>query len=276
MSGESCGRVDWSTRGSISRVCSRPSAWESRRYRSTSPARPENAGAADMSNTTVIDPAVWRVLEEYEVRARREDELWSSLEQEELRQRLDEFLLPVGRAAGTLMNLIVKEGQARRILEVGSSYGYSTVWLAEAARTIDGKVISLELRAAKTEYARAQLARAELERFVEFRVGDALTSLPLSAISTRLLRLPSLRIFNTRIPSISAMSATWVPPQGCRSIPGILSSRTRPAPRGGCTLMVLTSSGCASSSASVIHTVSVAAPAAMRALVSRSIRSAFN
>jgi predicted O-methyltransferase YrrM len=130
-----------------------------------------------MSNTTVIDPAVWRVLEEYEVRARREDELWSSLEQEELRQRLDEFLLPVGRAAGTLMNLIVKEGQARRILEVGSSYGYSTVWLAEAARAIDGKVISLELRAAKTEYARAQLARAELERFVEFRVGDALASL---------------------------------------------------------------------------------------------------
>jgi predicted O-methyltransferase YrrM len=130
-----------------------------------------------MSNATVIDPAVWRVLDEYEVRARREDELWNSLAQEELRQRLDEFLLPVGRAAGTLINLLVKEGQARRILEVGSSYGYSTVWLAEAARAIDGKVISLELRAAKTEYARAQLARAELERFVEFRVGDALASL---------------------------------------------------------------------------------------------------
>jgi predicted O-methyltransferase YrrM len=130
-----------------------------------------------MSNTPAIDPAVWRVLDEYEVRARREDELWNSLAQEELRQRLDEFLLPVGRAAGTLMNLIVKEGQARRILEVGSSYGYSTVWLAEAARAIDGKVISLELRAAKTEYARAQLARAQLERFVEFRVGDALASL---------------------------------------------------------------------------------------------------
>jgi predicted O-methyltransferase YrrM len=130
-----------------------------------------------MSDATPIDPAVWRVLDDYEVRAQREDRLWSTLTEPELRQRLDEFLLPVGRATGTLINLIVKGAKARRILEVGSSYGYSTVWLAEAARAIDGRVVSLELRAAKTEYARAQLARAELERFVEFRVGDALASL---------------------------------------------------------------------------------------------------
>jgi predicted O-methyltransferase YrrM len=130
-----------------------------------------------MSDATPIDPAVWRVLDDYEVRAQREDRLWSTLTEPELRQRLDEFLLPVGRAAGTLINLIVKGATALRILEVGSSYGYSTVWLAEAARAIDGRVVSLELRAAKTEYARVQLARAELERFVEFRVGDALASL---------------------------------------------------------------------------------------------------
>ena len=130
-----------------------------------------------MADATTIDRAVWRVLDDYEVRARREERLWSTLTEQELRQRLDEFLLPVGRAAGTLINLIVKGANARRILEVGSSYGYSTAWLAEAARAIDGRVVSLELRAAKTEYARAQLARAELERFVEFRVGDALASL---------------------------------------------------------------------------------------------------
>ena len=130
-----------------------------------------------MADATTIDPAVWRVLEDYEVRAQREDQLWSTLSEQELRQRLDEFLLPVGRATGTLINLIVKGANARRILEVGSSYGYSTVWLAEAARAIDGRVVSLELRAAKTEYARAQLARADLERCVEFRVGDALASL---------------------------------------------------------------------------------------------------
>jgi predicted O-methyltransferase YrrM len=130
-----------------------------------------------MPDATMFEPAVWRVIEDYEARAQREEQLWSTLPEEEVRRRLDEFLLPVGRATGTLINLIVKEANARRILEVGSSYGYSTIWLAEAARAVDGKVISLELRAAKTEYARAQLARAQLERFVEFRVGDALASL---------------------------------------------------------------------------------------------------
>ncbi|HVN45078.1 MAG TPA: class I SAM-dependent methyltransferase [Steroidobacteraceae bacterium] len=130
-----------------------------------------------MAEQPGIDPSVWRVIEDYEARARRDDELWSSLSAEELRQRLDEFLLPVGRAAATLMNLLIKEGKARRILEVGSSYGYSTIWLAEAARAVGGQVISLELRAAKVEYARAQLARADLASRVEFRIGDACESL---------------------------------------------------------------------------------------------------
>ena len=52
---------------------------------------------------------------------------------------------------------------------------------------------------------------------------------------------------------------------------GCCSSRTRPAPRGGCTLIVLTSSGRASSSSSVIQTVSVAMPRAISAFVSRSM-----
>jgi len=124
-----------------------------------------------------MDSAFWNVIEDYEVRARSEEQLWSTLSDEQAMRRRDELLLPVGRAAGTLMNLLIKEGTARRILEVGSSYGYSTVWLAQAARSIGGKVVSLELRGAKTEYAREQLARAGLEACVEFRVGDALDSL---------------------------------------------------------------------------------------------------
>jgi predicted O-methyltransferase YrrM len=130
-----------------------------------------------MQQPAQIDAAVWAVIEDYEARARREEELWDKLSEEEAARRLDELLLPVGRATGSLMNLLVKEAEASRILEVGSSYGYSTTWLAEAARAIGGKVISLELRAAKTEYARAQLARAGLEGYVEFRIGDALASL---------------------------------------------------------------------------------------------------
>jgi len=124
-----------------------------------------------------IDAAVLAVLADYEARAEREEALWDTLGPEEAGRRIDEMLLPVGRATGTLLNLLAREAGARRILEVGSSFGYSTVWLADAARAVHGKVISLELKAGKTEYATAQLARAGLADFVEFRIGDALESL---------------------------------------------------------------------------------------------------
>ena len=124
-----------------------------------------------------LDAAVWEVVNEYEARAEREEALWDTLGAEAWEQRIDEMLLPVGRATGTLLNLLVKQAGARRILEVGSSFGYSTVWLAEGARAVGGKVISLELRAAKTEYATERLRRAGLADHVEFRIGDALETL---------------------------------------------------------------------------------------------------
>jgi predicted O-methyltransferase YrrM len=130
-----------------------------------------------MDDPASLDRAVWAIIEDYEARARREEQLSSTLSDEEMGRRLDEMLLPVGRATGTLMNLLIREAEARRILEVGSSYGYSTTWLAEAARAVGGKVISLELKAAKTEYAQTQLARAKLDGYVEFHIGDALASL---------------------------------------------------------------------------------------------------
>ncbi len=130
-----------------------------------------------MQDPAGIDEALRAVLADYEARARREEQVWSTLSAEEGARRRDEMLLPVGRAAGTLMHLLIREAGASRILEVGSSYGYSTTWLAAAARAVGGKVTSLELRAEKTEYARAQLARAGLAGYVEFRIGDALESL---------------------------------------------------------------------------------------------------
>ena len=123
------------------------------------------------------DAAFRGVIEEYEQRAAREEGMFESLTPAEAMQRRDEMLLPVGREAGAFINLLIREGGLRRILEVGSSYGYSTQWLAEAARAVDGRVTSLELKGPKTEYARARLTRAGLAERVEFRIGDALASL---------------------------------------------------------------------------------------------------
>jgi predicted O-methyltransferase YrrM len=130
-----------------------------------------------MNDPWALDEALRGVLAEYEARAAREEAMWDTMTPEEVGRRRDEMLLPVGRAAGAFLNLLIKEAGAQRILEVGSSYGYSTQWLAEGARAVAGKVISLELQASKAEYATAQLHRAGLAGWVEFLIGDALASL---------------------------------------------------------------------------------------------------
>jgi predicted O-methyltransferase YrrM len=124
----------------------------------------------------MMDEAVLRVLKDYEARMARETPI---IEKggPDLIARRDEFLLPVGPATATILNLLIKGAKAKVILEVGSSYGYSTMYLAEAARETGGKVISLELVEEKVRYAREQLARAKLEKFVDFRLGSALDTL---------------------------------------------------------------------------------------------------
>ncbi len=120
----------------------------------------------------LLDPVVERVLAEYERRA--EDEQRRTIGPG---TNLDELLLSVGREAGTLLYLLATGQQSRRILELGSSYGYSTVWLAAAARATGGKVTSLELRDFKIEHARQSLTRAGLSTRVEFHQGDCLETL---------------------------------------------------------------------------------------------------
>jgi len=124
-----------------------------------------------------MDRAVETVLREFEERSRKEWELTRRMEAAGVQRNVDEFLLSVGPATGRLINLLVKEAKSQTILEVGSSYGYSTVWLAEAARETGGRVISLELLQNKQEHARTSLVRAGLDGVVDFRLGDAPQSL---------------------------------------------------------------------------------------------------
>ena len=120
-----------------------------------------------------MDQTVQRVLDEYEARSAAEEKRWHELEWNKFVTERDKFLLAVGPATGRLMNLLIKGAKSRVILEIGTSYGYSTVWLAEAARAAGGKVISLELQADKQSYARERMAAAGLAEFVEFRLGNA-------------------------------------------------------------------------------------------------------
>src|SRR5262249_52012308 len=114
------------------------------------------------------------LLAEYEKRSADERPAMTDLARPGWEGRRDQLLLSVGRATGTVMNLLVKSLKARAILELGTSYGYSAVWLAEAARETGGKVITTELVAEKSAYAKQRLAGAGLAQHVDFRVGDVL------------------------------------------------------------------------------------------------------
>ena len=109
-----------------------------------------------------MDRAIENVLRDYDQRAEAEMKRMRELPPAEMMKHIDEFLLPVGPATGQLMNILIKEAKAKSILEIGTSHGYSTVWLAEAARATGGKVVTLDVHAGKQEYARKALDAAGL------------------------------------------------------------------------------------------------------------------
>lgn len=74
---------------------------------------------------------------------------------------------------GRFLHLLVKLMGAREILEVGTSGGYSTIWLASAARQTNGRVTTLELLPAKIECARHNFAAAGLQDIITIVEGDA-------------------------------------------------------------------------------------------------------
>lgn len=124
-----------------------------------------------------FDVKVQSVLSEYHERLKAETARMNSLAFEEGVRRRDEFLLPVGPDVGRFLNTLLRGAESKCILEIGTSYGYSTVWLAEAARKNGGRLITLEIDGKKAKYAKSQIEKAGLEAFVEFRVGDALTAI---------------------------------------------------------------------------------------------------
>ena len=82
----------------------------------------------------------------------------------------------ISASEGKLLQLLVEISGARRILEVGTLGGYSSIYLARALPE-DGTLLSLELREQNAEIARRNVERAGLAGKVEVRVGDARESL---------------------------------------------------------------------------------------------------
>ncbi len=79
---------------------------------------------------------------------------------------------------GQFLTILIKAIQAKNVLEVGTSNGYSTIWLASALKETGGKLLTVEFDGERAELARDNLSETGLNSIVEVRVGNALDEIP--------------------------------------------------------------------------------------------------
>ncbi|CAN7565028.1 O-methyltransferase [Mesorhizobium sp. LjRoot246] len=89
--------------------------------------------------------------------------------------------IDVSPAQGKLLSLLLRMRGAKKVLEIGTLGGYSTIWMARAL-PVDGKIVTLELDPHHAAVARSNFERAGVSAPVDLRVGPALQSL--AALST--------------------------------------------------------------------------------------------
>lgn len=85
------------------------------------------------------------------------------------------YNIPAG--TGEFFYILVLISKAKNILEVGTSNGYSTIWLAEAAKQNKGKITTIEISEHKVKMASENFKRAKLSN-IKIVHGDALQEIP--------------------------------------------------------------------------------------------------
>ncbi len=82
-------------------------------------------------------------------------------------------MLNITRDTGEFLSVLVKTMNAQRVLEIGTSNGYSTLWLADAVRSIGGSVTTVELSEYKLSLASQNFKRTDLSSVITQINGDA-------------------------------------------------------------------------------------------------------
>jgi predicted O-methyltransferase YrrM len=139
-----------------------------------------------MTNTLQADP-VRTMLARLFAEASHEDEAprwtnpdtaWDAATAQERADALQAAYLPISAPGGELLYILVRATRPATIVEFGTSYGISTLYLAAGvADNGRGRVIGTELNAVKVAAARANVAEAQLSDHVTILPGDAMTTL---------------------------------------------------------------------------------------------------
>jgi predicted O-methyltransferase YrrM len=123
-----------------------------------------------------MTPATWTAVDDYfSTRLLPPDAVLDGTQ----RSAADAGLPPISVSApqGKFLHLLARIAGARRVLEIGTLAGYSTIWLARALPA-DGRLVTLEFDPAHAAVARANIARAGLDAIVDLRIGAAIDTLP--------------------------------------------------------------------------------------------------
>lgn len=124
-----------------------------------------------------FSPAARLVLDRYMVRLIDEAAMTEGLSGSAMSARRDELLLSIGEEVGDVLASLAVAFGARTIVEIGTSYGFSTLFLAAAAEQTGGTVHTIEIAAEKQAHARAEIEAAGLAHRVTWHLGDALAVL---------------------------------------------------------------------------------------------------
>jgi predicted O-methyltransferase YrrM len=81
--------------------------------------------------------------------------------------------LSVPRKDGEFLKLLIKVSRARNVLEVGTSHGYSAIWISLGLEEADGKLTTIEILPERVQLAKHHLKEAGLSQRVTFLEGDA-------------------------------------------------------------------------------------------------------
>ena len=121
-------------------------------------------------------PHAWRAADEYlsDLLVGHDPDLEKALEAQRAAGMPDIEVAPV---AGKLLNLLVRISGARRVLEIGTLGGYSTIWMARAVGE-QGRVVTIEAEQDNADIARASIDAAGVGDRVEIRVGRGEDVLP--------------------------------------------------------------------------------------------------
>ena len=86
---------------------------------------------------------------------------------------MDDRMYTLHPDSSQLLHIMIQASGSKRIVELGVAHGYSTIWLAHAARITGGRVTSLEINPRAIELASKNLDEAGLADYVDFVLGDA-------------------------------------------------------------------------------------------------------